>query len=109
MSPLHFNKITRGRLPSSTKIFQGEFGNFEHLENFVPPNLSKRHVVSKSMVVFDTLGKLIPLISKLIMDLRDLMAHTPTWDKGLSMDHLSTWVSNFMTIEALKILKTMHA
>ena len=43
------------------------------------------------------------------MDLRDIMAHTPTWDKGLSMDHLSTWVSNFMTIEALKILKTMHA
>ena len=105
MSPLHFGKVARGRLPSSTKIFQGEFGNLEHMENFVPPNLSKRQVVSKFMGVFDPLGKLIPLTSKLKMDLRDLMADTPTWDEGVSMDHRSTWVKNFMTIEALKGIK----
>ena len=38
--PLHFGKVTRGRLPSGTKSFQGDFGNIQHMEDFVPSNLS---------------------------------------------------------------------
>ena len=103
--PLHFGKVIRGRLSSTTKLFQGEFGNLQHMEEFVPGNLSKRQVVSKYMSTFDPMGKLIPATSKMKKDLRDLMADTPTWDEAISSEHRSTWVKNFMTLEALKGIK----
>ena len=103
--PLHFGKVIRGRLSSTTKLFQGEFGNLQHMEEFVPDNLSKRQVVSKYMSTFDPMGKLIPATSKMKRDLRDLMADTPTWDEAVSTEHRSTWVKNFMTLEALKGIK----
>ena len=50
---LHFGKRTRGRLDPKTEYFDGDFGK---MADFVPKQLTRRHIVSKRAGIFDVLG-----------------------------------------------------
>ena len=101
-SPLHFGRVSRGRLVAGTQIFDGKFGTWQEMDDFVPTKLTKRMIVSKFMSVFDLLAKLLPLTSKMKRDLRRMYEDTPTWDEAVSTEHRATWVKNFLDLERCK-------
>ena len=39
-SHLHFGKVSRGRLPTGVDVWDGNFGSFEQMDDFVPKKLS---------------------------------------------------------------------
>ena len=97
---LHFGSVSRGKLSSGTRIFDGNYGlDIEDMDKFVPPNLTKRMIVSKFMGVFDLLGKLVPLTSRMKRDLRAMMRDTASWDQPVSSEHRTSWVRNFLDLE----------
>ena len=102
---LHFGTISRGRLKAGTEVFNGKFGTFDEMNDFVPKSLTKRMIVSKFMGVFDLLGKLIPLTARMKRDLRLIMKSTPSWDEAVSNEHRTVWVKNFLDLEKAKGLK----
>jgi hypothetical protein len=102
---LHFGKVTRGRLAVGTKIFEGNFASFDDMNSFVPRRLTKRQVVSKLMSIFDLLGRMIPVTARLKRDMRTVMACTLSWDEAITNEHRTTWVKNFMDMEAMKGIK----
>ena len=102
---LHFGSVSRGRLAPGTEIFEGKLGTLEEMNAFVPQKLTKRLITSKFMGVFDLLGKLIPLTSRMKRDLRLLTKTTPSWDEAVSNEHRTTWVKNFLDLEKAKGMK----
>ena len=54
--PLHFGSISRGRFVVGTEVFEGNFA--EDMEKFVPKKLTKEHIFSKYMSIFDISGAL---------------------------------------------------
>ena len=102
---LHFGSVVRGRLSAGTKVFEGKFGTFDEMNDFVPSKLTKRMIVSKFMGVYDPLGKLLPLTSRMKKDLRLIMKSTPNWDDAVTDEHRKSWVKNFLDIEKAKGLK----
>ena len=102
---LHFGSVVRGRLSPETQVYEGKFGSFEDMNTFVPKALTKRMVVSKFMGVFDPLGKLLPLTSRMKRDLRLVMKSTVNWDDAVLDEHRTLWVKNFLDLEKAKGLK----
>ena len=102
---LHFGSVVRGRLSAGTKVFEGKFGTFDEMNDFVPSKLTKRMIVSKFMGVYDPLGNLLPLTSRMKKDLRLIMKSTPNWDDAVTDEHRKSWVKNFLDIEKAKGLK----
>ena len=102
---LHFGSVVRGRLSPETQVYEGKFGSFEDMNTFVPKALTKRMVVSKFMGVFDPLGKLLPLTSRMKRDLRLVMKSTVNWDDAVLDEHRTSWVKNFLDLEKAKGLK----
>ena len=75
---LHFSKKLRGRLVVGTQVFEGSC--VEDMENFVPKKLTRRMIVSKNASIFDILGKLVPIMTGLKVDLREAVKQTIGWD-----------------------------
>ena len=105
MQPLHFGKVTRGRLAVGTKIFEGNFASFDDMNSFVPRKLTRRQVVSKLMSIFDLQGRMIPLTARFKRDMRTVISATLSWDEAVTNEHRTTWVKNFMNMEAMKGIK----
>ena len=105
IQPLHFGKVTRGRLAIGTKTFDGNFASFDDMNSFVPRKLTRRQVVSKLMSIFDLQGRMIPLTARFKRDMRTVMAATLAWDEAVTNEHRSKWVKNFMDMEAMKGIK----
>ena len=100
ISSLHFGSVSRGKLSSDTQIFDGNFGlDLDSMEKFVPQSLTKKMIVSKFMGVFDLLGKLVPLTSRMKRDMRAMMKGTPSWDSVVAPEHRTIWVKNFLDLE----------
>ena len=104
-SPLHFGKVSRGRLQADTVILEGKMISLEEMDSFVPKNLTKRMITSKFLSVFDVLGKLIPLTSRMKRDLRRMVKDTPSWDEAVTNEHRTSWVKNFWELERCRGLK----
>ena len=106
---LHFSKPKRGKISNLTKYFEGD--SEEEMEKFVPELLTKRQAASKVASVWDLLGKLTPLMSKVKLDLRDtFMALGPgNWDTAIPPDLRQKWVTNFLMFEQLRGLKFTRA
>ena len=75
------------------------------MNNFVPRKLSRRQVVSKLMSIFDLQGRMIPLTAGFKRDMRTVVAATLSWDEAVTNEHRSTWVKNFMNMEAMRGIK----
>eukprot|EP00092_Neocalanus_flemingeri_P018101 GFUD01019591.1.p1 GENE.GFUD01019591.1~~GFUD01019591.1.p1 ORF type:complete len:2548 (-),score=673.50 GFUD01019591.1:927-8570(-) len=104
-APLHFGSVSRGRLTVGTQVFEGKMITLEEMNKFVPTNLTKRQIVSKFMSVFDLLGHLIPLTSRMKRDMRRMMKDTALWDEAVTNEHRTTWVKNFLDLERCKGIK----
>ena len=104
-APLNFGSVSRGRLSVGTDTFDGRLLTMEEMSLFVPQKLTKRQIVSKLMSVFDLLGHLIPITSRLKRDMRRMMKDTAQWDDAVTDEHRSTWVKNFLDLERCKGLQ----
>ena len=105
ISKLHFGSVSRGRLAPGTEIFKGDFGTFEEMNNFVPKSLTKRMLASKFYGIYDPLGKLIPLTSKMKMDMSRILKGGMAWDDVVADEHRTSWVKHFLSLEKAKGLK----
>ena len=105
--PLHFSKKFRGRLEIGTDVFDGHF--IEDLEKFVPAKLTRKQILSKKASLFDVLGKLTPISSKLSFDLRKAIRETSSWDEAVSEQMRSKWIGNFLMLEKLRGIKFQRA
>ena len=108
-SSLHFGSVSRGRMRSGTITWEefsdGKFANLELMNAFVPEKLTKRMIVSKFLSVFDILGHLIPLTSRMKLDVRRMVKETESWDDAVTNEHRTKWVKNFLDLEKLKGLQ----
>ena len=96
---LHFGKRTRGRLDPKTEYFDGDFGT---MDNFVPKNLTRRHIVSKRAGIFDVLGKIEPIKAKLKVFERKVLYSTIGWDDPMPEELRAEAVKNFILVEELR-------
>ena len=96
---LHFGKRTRGRLDPKTEYFNGDFGT---MDNFVPKNLTRRHIVSKRAGIFDVLGKIEPIKAKLKVFERKVLHSTNGWDDPMPEELRAEAVKNFILVEELR-------
>ena len=99
---LLFGKKQRGKLPDSNKIFRGSFGE---LDNFVPKNLSRRHVASKMASLNDLMDKYSPILAGLKLNLRKVTKNTIGWDEPMLAELRNKWVENFWKFEQLRGLQ----
>ena len=76
--PLHFGRVVRGRLAPCTKIFLRGTTSSTDVNDSAPKRLTRRHITSKHMGVFDIKGLLIPLTARCKPALRDVFKETPT-------------------------------
>ena len=90
--PLHFSKKVRGRLEVGTQVFEGSFGDLEH---FVPKKLTRRMIFSKNHSVFDLMGKLVPVLAGMKLDLRETAKMTDGWDSAVPEELRSKWIKHF--------------
>ena len=60
-----------------TKVFDGEIAD---MDSFVPKDLSRRMIFSKKSAVFDLLGKFVPILVGMSLDLREVCQVTKGWD-----------------------------
>ena len=103
---LHFGKPKRGKIPETVKFFdEGDLT----MEEFVPQKITKRQVTSKQASIFDVLGKLAPIMTKLKVDLRSTFQRTEGWDTAIDPDLRAKWVQNFTLIEKCRGLKYTRA
>ena len=96
---LHFGKRRRGKLDEKTPIFNGVFAD---LDEFIPKNLTRRHVTSKLASVFDLFGKFIPILIGLRLDVREVVLSTSSWDEAMSQNLRNKWIINFWKLEQLR-------
>ena len=96
---LHFGSRRRGKLDDKTTVFYGKFAD---LEKFVPAALSRRTVTSKFAGIFDILGKFVPVLIGLKLDLREVVRMTTSWDEPMPSDLRNKWLTNFWKLEQLR-------
>ena len=81
----------------------------DDLEKFVPQKLTRRIVFSKNHSIFDSLGKLAPVMSILKADLRGVVKVTEGWDDPIPLESRSKWIQNFWMLEKLRGQKYQRA
>ena len=103
---LHFGKKRRGRLREDTRFFSGLE---KEINEFVPKKLSRRHVTSKFASIFDSCGKLGPVLSEAKDLLRDTLEATADWDVPMPDNLRDRWLKQFLLWEKLRGLRFERA
>lgn len=96
IKPLFLGKAKRGKLPAT---ITGD------LREALAALLTKRILLGKVMGVFDPLGLVCPLTSKLKVDLSAVCQYDADWDDLLPEIILDTWVENLLMIQRMKDLR----
>ena len=104
--PLHFSKKVRGRLSVGVEVFDGSFGD---LEFFVPKKLTRTMIFSKNNSLFDILGKFVPFMTGLKLDIRKAVNMTEGWKDPVPEELRSKWIENFWRKEKLRGIKFERA
>ena len=89
-----------------TEVFNGSFGD---LESFVPKKLNRTMIFSKNNSLFDILGKFVPVMVDLKMDLRKAVQLTEGWKDPVPEELRSKWIKNFWKLETLRGIKFERA
>ena len=93
---LFFGKSKRGVLP---EVVSGDIG--EALRN----NFTRRNLLGKVAGVYDPVGLVTPITSRLKLDLHDLCLENLDWDDPVPDSYLEKWISNLNDIQSIKELK----
>ena len=93
---LFFGKSKRGVLP---EVVSGDIG--EALRN----NFTRRNLLGKVAGVYDPVGLVTPITSRLKLDLHDLCLENLDWDDPVPESYLEKWISNLNDIQSIKELK----
>ena len=96
IKPLFFGKPRCGKLP---QLVEGDIG--EALQG----NFSRRTLLGKVAAVYDPLGMVTPITSRLKLDLHQLCAEKLDWDDRVPDKYLATWVRNIEDIQSLKTIE----
>ena len=104
--PLHFAQKRRGKLPEGTTFFSGDL---QGMDNFVPRKLNRKMVSSKYASIFDTTGKLGPVLAEAKDILRDTIIATADWTSPMPEELRSKWVGQFQLWEKLRGLQFTRA
>ena len=103
---LHFGSRRRGKLDDKTTFFHGEFAD---MEKFVPEVLTRRMIASKLASIYDIIGKFVPVLIGLKLDLRQVVQLTSSWDEPVHSDLRNKWLQNFWKLEQLRGLNFHRA
>jgi hypothetical protein len=93
IKPLYFGKSKRGKLPDLV------VGNFL---NALKRNFTRRNMLGKVAGVFDPLGLVTPITSRLKLNLHSLISLKLGWDDKIPDDHLEAWVRNIEDIQDIR-------
>ena len=84
---INFSKKVRGRKRECSSV--------------VPEKLTVRHCVGKVAEVFDSLGRVVPLIAAMKLDISYLLRSNLSWDDQIPDSLRSIWDSNFDMIQEI--------
>lgn len=96
IKPLYFGKCKRGKLPELV------VGNFL---TALKRNFTRRNMLGKVAGVFDPLGLMTPITSRLKLNLHDLISLKLGWDDKIPDDHLEAWTRNLEDIQEIREVK----
>ena len=96
ISQMNFGRKLRDRKPSNGS-------------EKIPVNLTRRHCVGKVAEVYDLLGKAMPIIAPMKLDLRTLVQRKLSWDDKNPFDLRESWESNFKKIQDLDNIRFARA
>ena len=96
IKPLYLDKAKRGKLP---ELVTGD------VKEALKEKFTTRVLLSKTMSVFDPVGKVVPKTSKLKVDLNYVCSLHYDWDVLLPESLLDTWVENLKMIQELQDLR----
>ena len=91
--PVFFGKVRRGKLP---ELVTGD------IKTALEPKFTKRTVLSKLASLYDPLGLLAPITSRLRLNFSEICELKTEWDEILPSSYLDTWVDNINEIQAAK-------
>ena len=94
--PVFFGKVRRGKLPD---LVTGD------LKTALEPKFTKRTVLSKLASLYDPLGLLVPVTSRLRLDFSQICELKSGWDEILPPDYLDVWVDNIKEIQDAKSIQ----
>jgi len=93
---LFFGKAKRGVLPP---VVSGDIGEALRL------NFTRRNLLGKVAAVYDPLGLVTPITSRLKLDLHDLCVENLGWDDQIPDSYLEKWITNLQDIQAVKEIR----
>ena len=96
MNDLNFAKKIRGRKDEVSK-------------GVIPQDWTKRNCVSNVAECFSPTGIILPLISGMKLDCRELHARVLKWDDQMPDNLRSVWGSNFELLSEIRNLKYKQA
>ena len=90
---LFFGKAKRGVLPP---VVSGDIGEA------LRANFTRRNLLGKVAAVYDPLGLVTPITSRLKLDLHDLCVENLGWDDQVPDSYLEKWIANLEDIHSIK-------
>ena len=93
---LYFGKPKRGVLP---EVVSGDVG--EALRR----NFTRRNLLGKVAGIYDPIGLVTPITSRLKLDLHDLCLENLDWDNQVPDTYLEKWIKNLKDIQTLKEIR----
>lgn len=93
IKPLYFGKVSRGKYPEPVT---GD------IEESLRKNFTRRNMLGKVAGVFDPIGLVTPITSRLKLDLHVLSDLKLGWDEKIPDEYLSIWLKNLRDIQSLK-------
>ena len=93
---LFFGKPKRGVLP---ELVSGDIGEALHR------NFTRRNLLGKVAGIYDPIGLVTPITSRLKLDLHDLCLENLDWDDQVPDSYLEKWIRNLEDIQSLKEIR----
>ena len=75
----------------------------------IPEKLTRRMCTSKVAEIYDLVGKMMPIVSSLKIDLHDLVQRKLDWDDKIPDSLRQIWISNFEMVQEIKHLRFKRA
>ena len=89
---MNFTKKLCGRKPTAVR-------------GIIPENLTKRDCVSRVAEIFDPLGKMMPIVCGLKLDISELSTRKLDWDDVIPDDLRKIWLTNFEIIDEISTVR----
>ena len=93
---LYFGKSKRGVLPELVS------GN---IRDALQRNFTRRNLLGKVAGIYDPIGLVTPITSRLKLDLHDLCLENLDWDDNVPDSYLEKWLVNLQDIQDLKEIR----